>query len=132
MITHPHRYYLFADVSGAEWVRGIFAQLGDGGSAESQNCRVPLSPSVDPTSPPVAYACSFAVTEPQRQQLEAIEGAGQIPPGVSFCRVDAAGLDEGVVRYSNHPIGIDRVGLTFDLAYTLDLLGLAFHLEQIV
>lgn len=123
-MTHPHRYCLFADADGAEWVRALFAQLGDGGpSAEALSCRTALSPAADPTSPPVYWCCSFAATEAQRQQLESVETAGYIPAGVFWCRIDAA---TNLVASSNHPWGRTRVGRVWEVGYTLEQLGLAF------
>lgn len=123
-MSHPHRYYVVADTPGAGWVRGVFAQLGDGGPAEGENCKAPLSPVATPTAAPVKWACSFVSTEGQRQQLEAIENAGQIPAGVVFARCDASGPAEGVVRHTNWP-GL-AVGRVFDVTAALGLLGVTF------
>lgn len=126
-MTRPHRYYLFANATGAAWVRALFAQLGDGGTAEDLNCRTPLSPATDPTAAPVYWCCSFVATEAQRVALEQVETAGQVPAGVFWCRCDAGGESEGTVRASNHPWGQTRIGRVWDLGLTLQTLGLSFH-----
>lgn len=126
-MRYPHRYHLFCDAAGAEWVRLLALAMGDGGAAELETCRTALSPAADPAAEPVAWCCSFAATEAQRVQLEALEGAGQIPAGVFWCRSDAKTKR---VHATNHPQWADAVAagpLTFDLHYTLEQLGLTFH-----
>ncbi len=127
-MTNPHRYYLFADAAGAAWVRGLAVQLWDGGAAELENCRTPISSAADPTGPVLYYAMSFVCTEAQRATLEGIEGAGQVPAGVYYTRTDAA---TGEIKHSNHPLGQASLGLVWDTANALAGLGLAFHAEPL-
>lgn len=124
-----HRYYLFADAPGAEWVRGLFSQMGDGGEAELLNCTTPLSLASDPTGSPVAWCCSFVCGEITHAALSALVDAGQVPSGVYWCRVDALGPEEGMVRATNHPNAEDRIGRIWDMPTALSLVGLAFHTE---
>ena len=123
-MSYPHRYYLFADAAGAAWVRAVFSQLGDGGEAEADNCRVPLSPAADPAAPPVAWCCSFVATEAQRLTLAGAESA--MPAGVTYCRCDATGPTAGTIRATNWP-DQSVVGRRFDMAAALAAAGLAFH-----
>lgn len=126
--TYVHRYYLFADAPGAEWVRGVFARLGDSPD-ESRNCRTPLVSAADPTGPAVAYCCSWACGEATRSALESLSEAGQVPAGVYWCRADALPPDEGRLRATNHPrwaaLLAQGAVLHFDHDYTLAELGLA-------
>jgi len=121
---YVHRYYLFADAAGADWVRALFATMGDGGPGEDGNCRVPLSPAADPAAPPVAWCASFACTDAQHRTLGLLAALGQIPAGVVWCRVDAA---SGLVLATNYAPAADRVGRPWDLPTALALVGLAFH-----
>lgn len=123
-MTHPHRYYLFADAAGAAWVRALAVQLWGGGEAEMENCKSPISLASDPTGDVLYFAMSFVCTEAQRLLLESIEGAGQVPASVFYTRV---GAETGVVAHSNHPFGQANLGLVWDTATALAGLGLAFH-----
>lgn len=127
---NAHRYYLFANAPGAEWVRGLFLAMGDGGDAELLNCTTSLSPAANPSGLPVAWCCSFVCGEATHAALAAMVTAGQIPAGVYWCRVDALGPEEGVVRATNYPGAADRIGRVWDMGVALSLVGLAFQQDK--
>lgn len=121
----PHRYYLFAPAEALPTLRAMVSQLWP---CPPDHCEAafdtPFSLASDPAGPVVYYAGSTIASEEHRQSLSAAEG-GLTDAGIFYCRCDNA--DSEIVRASNHPWGQTRVGLHFDLAFTLKNLGLAFH-----
>lgn len=117
-----HRYYVFANASGASWVRDQFAALGDGGASETNNCRRELTAAGDPGGTTIAYCCSFACTDAMRTTLLALS----VPAGVTWYRVAALGPTEGVVQGTNSVAGAGQVSHAFNLDAVLALEGYGF------
>jgi len=85
-VSKPWIYYLIAPTSVVGQLRTLAESYGDGGTAELNNFKIPLTTVADPTTV-VAYGGSTGpVGDQTATAIEAMYAAGQIPSSVMWAK----------------------------------------------